>query len=133
MDHSDSITFALILAWVVGLVALIAQLRLFAIAATLKEIAATTKEILRDVERDLPTGDECPHCGGRMFDGKAVCRHCGRDVAPSAVTPAPEPATTATEVASQADAICPNCGYKYWYREGVRRCGCAAAASGAKV
>lgn len=129
MDHPISTTIVLILAWLIALVAFFAQLRLFAISATLKQIATQIKQILHDIERDLPTGDDCPHCGGGMVAGKVVCRHCGRDVPLSAVAPmlkTSEP--RATPPAGEADATCPICGYKYWYRDGVRHCGCSAPA-----
>jgi hypothetical protein len=70
----------LILIGFISLVAFFAQLRLFAIAATFLQIATIAKQILRDIESNLPTGEYCPHCGGRLVDGKAVCRHCDRDV-----------------------------------------------------
>jgi hypothetical protein len=38
-------------------------------------------------------GPACPYCGGEMVAGKAVCRHCGREIA--APEPAPEPETVA--------------------------------------
>ncbi len=66
MDYPISTTIVLILAWLIALVAFFAQLRLFAISATLKQIATQIKQILHDIERDLPTGDDCPHCGGGM-------------------------------------------------------------------
>ncbi len=49
-------------------------------------------------------GPSCPHCGGEMALGKAVCRHCGREAVASA-SPAPEPVD-----APVLPRKCPHCG-----------------------
>ncbi len=101
----------LIVSAAIWLVMLLAQLRLFAIAATLEQL-------LRQLGSNLPIGSDCPHCGGRLVARRPVCRHCGRDV-PTQELFAP------TDLVTTADglAVCGTCGY-HLAPDGSKLCKC---------
>jgi hypothetical protein len=109
--------FTLLVSAAIGLVMLIAQLRLFSIATALEQL-------LRQLGSNLPIGGDCPHCGGRLVAGKPVCRHCGRDVPVAADVAPPSPAQRPLSGGEW------RCKHGYVYRDrlssSVKPCGCSA-------
>lgn len=87
----------------ISLVMLFAQLKLFSIDATLKEVLRALRDQKREAQQVIQSVSDID------------------ETAPAQENEQQVPAGSA------GDAICPTCGYKFWYRDGVRRCGCQAA------
>jgi hypothetical protein len=104
----------IILTALISLVLLLAQLQLFSIASSLRKI-------LYVLEPSLPTGPDCPHCGGRLIRGRSACRYCGRDVDVAPVEAVPsKPGRT---VDADGLAVCGTCGY-HLSPDGSKLCKC---------